>query len=217
VDQISTVQGDLELLARAGHLFTGVQEDFWCAARDLDTWSMPEVRQSVKTRLRSIRTRKLLSPVALTTQDSREHLRLVMAHGAQVRITATPLPQETIIMDRRVMILAGPDSPRGRDYSITSSPTLVGGVVALFEAAWEAATDLDVFFRGELPHLDADGRAVLRSLGDGLTDAAAARKLGLSLRTYRRRVAELLAVLDADSRFQAGLRAGELGLTGAHK
>jgi DNA-binding NarL/FixJ family response regulator len=46
----------------------------------------------------------------------------------------------------------------------------------------------------------------------GVTDQSAARQLGLSLRTYRRRVADLLAELDADSRFQAGLRAGELGI-----
>jgi hypothetical protein len=36
----------------------------------------------------------------------------------------------------------------------------------------------------------------------------------MSLRTYRRRVAELLNALDAGSRFQAGMRAGELGLNG---
>ena len=45
-------------------------------------------------------------------------------------------------------------------------------------------------------------------------DETAARRLTLSLRTYRRRVAELMRTLDADSRFQAGVRAGELGLTG---
>ena len=44
------------------------------------------------------------------------------------------------------------------------------------------------------------------------TDEAAARRLGTSLRTYRRRVAEPMAVLEAGSRFQAGVRAGELGL-----
>ncbi|RPK77169.1 hypothetical protein EES45_21935 [Streptomyces sp. ADI97-07] len=53
---------------------------------------------------------------------------------------------------------------------------------------------------------------ILDALGSGLTDASAARRLGVSLRTYRRRVAELMAVLEAGSRFQAGLRAGELGL-----
>jgi DNA-binding NarL/FixJ family response regulator len=51
-----------------------------------------------------------------------------------------------------------------------------------------------------------------RRLGAGLTDEAAARRLGTSLRTYRRRVAELMAALEAGSRFQAGVRAGELGL-----
>jgi DNA-binding NarL/FixJ family response regulator len=45
-----------------------------------------------------------------------------------------------------------------------------------------------------------------------LTDETAARRLGTSLRTYRRRVAELMAALEAGSRFQAGVRAGELGL-----
>jgi DNA-binding NarL/FixJ family response regulator len=34
----------------------------------------------------------------------------------------------------------------------------------------------------------------------------------LSLRTYRRRVAELMTALGATSRFQAGARAHELGL-----
>jgi hypothetical protein len=38
----------------------------------------------------------------------------------------------------------------------------------------------------------------------GLSDEAAARRPGTSLRTYRRRVAELMAALEAGSRFQAG-------------
>lgn len=37
-------------------------------------------------------------------------------------------------------------------------------------------------------------------------------RIDMSLRTYRRRVAELLISLDAPSRFQAGVRAGESGL-----
>jgi hypothetical protein len=44
-----------------------------------------------------------------------------------------------------------------------------------------------------------------------LTDEVAASRLGSSLRTYRRRVAEPMAVLEVGSRFQAGMRAGELG------
>ncbi|MEV0276130.1 hypothetical protein AB0I22_07055 [Streptomyces sp. NPDC050610] len=42
----------------------------------------------------------------------------------------------------------------------------------------------------------------------------ARRRVGMSVRTYRRRVAELMSVLETDSRFQAGVNAGRLGLAG---
>ncbi|WP_217163475.1 DNA-binding response regulator [Streptomyces sp. AC512_CC834] len=212
-----TIHGDLELLARAGHLFSSVREEFVCAARDLDTWPRPAARRVATARVRESgaqRVRKLLSPAALADEDGRAHLSELSARGARVRIASGALPHETIIIDRRCAILAGADSPEGRAYTVTTAPALVGGVHALFEVAWEAATDLASFLRGEQPHLDAGSRKVLRALGSGATDEAAARDLGMSLRTYRRRVAELLDTLDAGSRFQAGVRAGELGLSG---
>jgi hypothetical protein len=241
--EIMTVHGDLELVARAGHLFSSAREEFLCAARDLDTWSQPEARAAVRVQMQApggtLAVRKLLSPVALITEESRRHLRTVSDHGAEVRIATTALPHETIIIDRRILILAdadtragagsgsgsgrdsgagssGADSAPGKDreYTVTTTATLVAGVHALFQAAWDTATDFHAFLHTDRPHLDSDGRMILRSLGSGLTDESAARRLGLSLRTYRRRVADLLIVLDADSRFQAGLRAGELGITG---
>jgi DNA-binding NarL/FixJ family response regulator len=54
--------------------------------------------------------------------------------------------------------------------------------------------------------------AILRLLSAGQKDEAAARSMGVSVRTYRRRVAELMALLGAESRFQAGERARALGL-----
>ncbi len=53
---------------------------------------------------------------------------------------------------------------------------------------------------------------VVEALGGGATDAAAARALGMSVRTYRRRVAEPMPAPGASSRFQAGVRARDLGL-----
>ncbi|GAA0440894.1 hypothetical protein Acor_12140 [Acrocarpospora corrugata] len=216
-DQVLTVRGDAELIARAGHLFTGAKHEFVCAARDLNTWSLPSARQSISSKMLAasevgFAVNKLLSPVALTDEAARLHLRQVMSKGARVRISSTQLPYETIIIDRRVMILAGRDAPVQREFTVTTSPTLVGGVYALFQAAWATATDLAAYFHGDVPHLDADSLTVLRALGAGHTDETAARQLGLSLRTYRRRVAELMAKLEADSRFQAGLRVGELRL-----
>ncbi|MFH9824185.1 DNA-binding response regulator [Streptomyces bobili] len=218
VTEIVTIRGDLELLTRTAHLLSSVREEFVCAARDLDTWSRPGARQAMAARAGHTQqvhqVRKLLSPAALADEHSRAHLRELVDQGALVRIASAPLPHETIVIDRRLAILAGLDGPGGREYTLTTAPTLVGGVYTLFDAAWETATDLKAFLRGEQPRLDAAGRTVLRALGSGATDEKAARELGMSLRTYRRRVAELLTTLDADSRFQAGIRAGELGLNG---
>jgi DNA-binding NarL/FixJ family response regulator len=216
-DQTSTVRGDAELIARAGHLFDAVHEEFDCAARDMATWSQPRARSAVARRVRApgkdgFTVRKLWSPLALADEAQRTHLRQLYAAGAQVRISSAPLPHETIILDRRVAILAGQPSPLGREYMVTTSPVLVGGIHSLFTAAWEAAIELGAYLRGEVPELASEAREILRVLGSGLTDEAAARRLGTSLRTYRRRVAELMAALDAGSRFQAGVRAGELGL-----
>ncbi|MFD8723366.1 hypothetical protein ACFV2H_36690 [Streptomyces sp. NPDC059629] len=142
------------------------------------------------------------------------------AHGFEVRIATTPLPQGTVIIDRRTMILTDPVLPATavhgrRTYTMSAAPALVGGAYALFEAAWESATDLVALLDAERPWIDARPARVLRALGSGATDEAAARELGMSLRTYRRRVAELLVTLNAGSRFQAGVR--ECGSAGVRE
>ncbi|MEU6662021.1 DNA-binding response regulator [Streptomyces sp. NPDC046821] len=213
-EQVFSVHGDAELIARAGHLFESARTEFLCAARDLRTWSQPQARAAIRQRIRAtdssgLTPRKLLSPLALADEEARAHLRLVQSKGALIRISGSPLPHETIIIDRRVMILAGEESPTGREYTVTTSQVLVDGVQSLFQAVWDASLDFDTYLRRDVPHLDADDRVILEALGSGLTDASAARRLGLSLRTYRRRVADLMAKLEAHSRFQAGLRAGE--------
>lgn len=45
---------------------------------------------------------------------------------------------------------------------------------------------------------------VVRALRSGLTDEVAARELGLSVRTYRRRIGTMMQNLGARSRFEAG-------------
>jgi DNA-binding NarL/FixJ family response regulator len=60
-------------------------------------------------------------------------------------------------------------------------------------------------------HLTDDQREVLKLLSMGATDAAIARKLAISLRTARRRVAELKHKLDVSSRVQVALAASQRG------
>lgn len=213
-----TVHGERELAARTGHLFAEPEREFLCAATDLNTWSRRRHRAvavaAMADRLaRGLTIRKLYSPAALADEEQRLHLFDLRSVGAQVRIAAAGLPRETIISDRKAMILAGPVVRGEREFTATTSAILVEGVYAMFEAAWQGAKPLEDYLTQDVPHIDAEGRALLRMLTTGLTDEAAARRMGISLRTYRRRVAEMMRLLEAESRFQAGVRAGELGLT----
>lgn len=216
-EQVYSVHGDAELVARAGHLFESVQSEFLCAARDLTTWDRPALGAVLRRHLRAsagngFAVRKLFSPLALMDEAAREHLRKKRCPNTQVRVSGSQLPHETMIIDRRAMILAGRRTPTGRVYTVTTSKDLVEGVRALFDAVWDTALALETCLLGAVSRLDDESGAILRSLAAGLTDEAGAKRLGISVRTYRRRVAQLMTALDASSRFQAGLRAAELGL-----
>jgi len=58
-------------------------------------------------------------------------------------------------------------------------------------------------------------RRILQLLAGGAKDETIARMLGMSVRTCRRHIAEIMAKLDAVSRFQAGANAVRFGLPGA--
>jgi DNA-binding NarL/FixJ family response regulator len=59
--------------------------------------------------------------------------------------------------------------------------------------------------------LSESDRSLLRLLGMGVKDEAAARHLGVSVRTVRRQIADIMRTLDAESRFQAGIEAANRG------
>jgi DNA-binding NarL/FixJ family response regulator len=209
------VRGERELALRAGHLFAGVREEFTCAAAGLHTWSRGELRAAILAALRpakerGVAVRKVFHAGVLAAPDQAAHVSRLAGYGIRVRISTTPVPQEMIMIDRRTIILADPPGPAERIYTVIQGGAAVAGLATLFESTWQAATDL--LSLDPVPRLDEPNREILGALRDGLTDEAAARRLGLSLRTYRRRVADLMVRLDARSRFQAGARAGELGL-----
>ncbi|MFA1538970.1 helix-turn-helix transcriptional regulator [Actinomadura monticuli] len=217
LDRNVVLRGEAELIERAGRLFFACEE-FACAATDMNTWALPGARERIVAERHRLRpppaVRKLYTPAALADEESERHLVELDRAGVRVRICPSPLPHETIIVDRRVAILAGPAEAGVREYTVVRSPGVVKGVVSLFRATWDAAVELADYRRDRPPALTEESRDILRLLGGGLKDEAAARRLGMSLRTYRRRVAEILTLLDAESRFQAGIRAHGFGLLG---
>ncbi|PRX45532.1 hypothetical protein B0I33_109195 [Prauserella shujinwangii] len=204
------VRGEEELFERTAHLFATAGE-VACAANDLHTWAAARRRRSGTARHpATLRVRKIYRPGVLLDPATARHLREVAEAGADIRITAEEI-NETIILDRRLAILAGDLAAGVRGYSVVTVPEVVQGVCSLFEAAWRGATELAVY-ESRFAEIRLLAPRILDLLGSGCKDETAARRLGMGLRTYRRRVAELMAALGATSRFQAGIRARELGL-----
>lgn len=140
-----------------------------------------------------------------------DHARWLLHHGGEVR-TAPVVPQRLVITDRcHALVPIDPaDTRKGALY--LTEPGIVSALVELFEQAWAGAVPLGAA-RPEDPEtgLTPIERRLLHLLSTGITDEAAGRQLGCSLRTVRRHMSSLMERLGATSRFEAGLRAAQRG------
>ncbi len=93
---------------------------------------------------------------------------------------------------------------------VVHEDTVIGNLHALFTRTWGQSTELAEAgpAPGRCPERD---RQVLELLSGGTTDEVAARRMDVSVRTYRRYVAGLMDRLGAISRFQAGVLAADRG------
>lgn len=128
--------------------------------------------------------------------------------GEQIRVLPE-LPTRMFIIGTTHAVLPEPlgfvDEPR----SLVRQRGLVEALILLFELMWERAAPVPSLDRGEArPDLR---RFLLQQLATGAQDEQIARTLGISLRTVRRRVADVLTELGADTRFQAGVEAVRRG------
>ncbi|MDJ0346931.1 LuxR family transcriptional regulator [Streptomyces sp. H10-C2] len=135
---------------------------------------------------------------------------LVAAHNIEIRVHRMP-PVSAIVVDSRVALLCA-NSGANQQASIIRAATVIPALRTLFDNVWRHATVAsETIDFGDRARADTV-RQVLACLRTGVTDETAARELLVSVRTYRRYVAEILTLLNAESRFQAGVRAAELGL-----
>ena len=94
------------------------------------------------------------------------------------------------------------------------SPALVAGLVSLFELLWASGTPLT----GSSPtDVDPDDHRLLQLLNLGAKDEQVARAMGISVRSVRARVARLMQITGARSRFQLATAASRRGwITAEH-
>ncbi|OKK04824.1 LuxR family transcriptional regulator [Streptomyces sp. CB03234] len=127
-----------------------------------------------------------------------------------IRVAKVPPLQALVVDGREALVVA--ESAGGRQASLIRVPELLHTLMTLFESVWTNAVPAGerIVFGDRDRALLA--RQILAALRAGVTDEVAARQLTVSVRTYRRYIAEIMTLLRANSRFQAGVRAAELGL-----
>ncbi|OLB76618.1 MAG: hypothetical protein AUI14_18250 [Actinobacteria bacterium 13_2_20CM_2_71_6] len=157
-------------------------------------------------KLRTIYARSLTSARYVT-----DYINDLAAFGYQIRVAAV-LPIRMLICDRRRVVM--PLDPQdGRAGAVAIDGDLfVRSLVAIFEYCWQHSSRLEDIHTGrDDQSLTEQERMVLRMLAAGLKDERIARDLGVSVRTVSRMVGELMQRLGAESRFQAGVYAAQLG------
>ncbi len=160
--------------------------------------------------------RLLYSPHYAETRRDHESLHAEAALQAQVKVTTADF-HNMVIIDRQAAVIwggAGGQQPYG---FLINDPGLLRVIHQFATGAWESAPALTAHLGMSRKDYDETTQAVLRALDLGLKDEVAARRLGVSLRTYRRYVADIMTRLGVTTRFQIGARAAELGLLAIHR
>ncbi|GGX92048.1 helix-turn-helix transcriptional regulator [Streptomyces hiroshimensis] len=165
---------------------------------------------------RGVLMRTIYPHSVLTHAYMQQHLSKMVALGAQVRTTAH-VPDRVLFFDATTAVLADHGSSAdgspgdGKGALAVRDPSLVRFLYRSWESVWDSARP----FTGASDDGSAKDelrRSILELLESGMKDGMAARRLAMSVTTYRRHVTELLAELGAQSRFQAGSYARRAGL-----
>ncbi|WP_060180990.1 hypothetical protein [Streptomyces sp. IMTB 1903] len=148
---------------------------------------------------RGVRLHTLYQHTARYSPGTQEYVQAVGAAGAEVR-TLGELFGKMLVFDRATAFLPVWDNPDAA--VVLREPSAVAFLCSVFANAWSLA---EPFSASYTPAASAQLQdAIAARLADGAKDELIARRLGMSLRTCRRHIAELMDELGAESRFQAG-------------
>ncbi len=147
-----------------------------------------------------VRMCSLYQHVTRFDPPTRANAEQLIAAGAEIRTLNHVLPQ-MIIIDGELAFLPA----RGGGALLVREPSLLAFLISAFERDWDNATPFALGPQASHDISEDVKQNILLLLSNGLKDEAIARRLGISLRTCRRHVSELLEALGAGSRFQAGV------------
>ncbi|SFI35302.1 helix-turn-helix transcriptional regulator [Amycolatopsis regifaucium] len=186
----------------AAKLSAATREVLVVMAASSTTGPLPVFRDADRDNLRRGVRYRVLAPVeARIIRGVAERLDTFASHGAEIR-TVAAVPMTAIVVDDTLALLPGEECG---ELAVFRLPSVVKAVAELFERLWLAGTPPT----GSGP--TARELDLLALLVDGYTDESAAARLGISVRTVRRMVSDLMHRLGARSRFQAGAKTADRG------
>jgi DNA-binding CsgD family transcriptional regulator len=161
---------------------------------------------------RGVRYRFLAPDSARTAPGLSSQLAGLAMAGAAVR-TVSGVPGDLLVVDRSTVLLPVGRTAAGAVSGVAGFqlPSVVGTTVELFERVWATGVPMVSACPSETDETLARQQKLLVLLSSGCTDAMAADRLGISVRTVRRTVSDLMNRLGASSRFQAGVKAAGRG------
>lgn len=134
--------------------------------------------------------------------------------GEQARVMANT-PVKMVIADDRLGIIPLRAAPQEFTSIIVVHPSgLLSALSEFFETLWSQALPLSDHLGKRSPESDsptADESRLIALLMTGMPDQAIARQLGVSYRTYQRRLQQLMKRLGAATRFHLGVHAAQRG------
>ncbi|GAA2126540.1 helix-turn-helix domain-containing protein [Nocardioides bigeumensis] len=211
VDDVVPIEGEVSSGGNALQLLSNLISEsrgdlLWLRP---DAWRMPREGAMVEVITAAIakgrRSRAIYPVVALS--EAPDVLRARARAGEQIRLLPD-LPTRLMVIGTTHAVVPEPLGYADEPRLLVRQGALVESLILLFEELWARASpvpEMDNLAGGEArPDLR---RFLLQLLAAGQKDEQIARTLGMSLRTVRRRIADVMSELGADSRFQAGVEA----------
>jgi DNA-binding CsgD family transcriptional regulator len=161
---------------------------------------------------RGVRYRVIVPDTARTAPVLATRLGALALSGADTR-TVPEVPTDALVIDGSVVVLPVDRTSGGRAVStaVFRLSSVVTTTTELFERIWLSAVPMSPTGLPDAAELSMREKELLSLLSSGSTDESAAARLGVSVRTVRRMVADIMNRLGARSRFQAGVKAADRG------
>ncbi len=214
VDLIEVIHGNELIAERVDQLLRSAKDEVTFV--DKPPYAQPpSVLHPAERELlgRGVRFRGVYERSALELHDLTSDLEAGLALGEEARVV-TVAPLKMIVVDRQSGLVPLRSGLPVLGSALVIRPcALLDALSALFGFLWQEGLPLRLPGRAEQTPdaLPVDEARLLALLTTGLPDRSIAKQLGMSYRTFQRRLRDLMTGLGASTRFQAGLQVAARG------